>query len=186
MSANEQPSSLSLPPSDAQGKPLGVCPQCGSRLEAGTVAVQMNSASANRALVVTVALLLALAVALYFYSVWLRLNGPPFVVVMTPSESGALLQFVLPEGSGRDAEVSPLFHVDVELDSPIVRVLNSGSVEVPGGDIEFYDMTITPGAFHIRFGDDLYRVMEASVNVGGVSYGWVRQGGEVEIVGDVE
>jgi DNA-directed RNA polymerase subunit RPC12/RpoP len=40
MSSNELSRSLSLTPSDAQGKPLGVCPQCGSRLEAGAVAVQ--------------------------------------------------------------------------------------------------------------------------------------------------
>jgi hypothetical protein len=142
----------------------------------------MNSASANRALIVTVALLLVLTVALSFDSVWQRVNGPPYVLVMTPAENGALLQFVQPEGASGDAEVSPLFHVDVELDAPAVRVLNSGSVEVPGGKIEFRDMTITPGAFHIRFGDDLYRVMEASVNVRGMIYGWARQGADVDIV----
>ncbi|BBO35372.1 hypothetical protein PLANPX_4984 [Lacipirellula parvula] len=104
------------------------------------------------------------------------------MLVMTPANHGAMLQFVQPEGSGGDAEVSPLFLVDVELDAPAVRVLNSGSVEVPGGEVEFHDMTITPGAFHLRFGDDLYRVMESRVEVGGVSYEWARQGTDVDIV----
>ncbi|WP_428306353.1 hypothetical protein [Lacipirellula sp.] len=81
----------------------------------------MNSATTHRALVLTVAFLLVLAVALYFYSVWQRLNEPPYVLVMTPAENGAMLQFVQPEGYSGGAEVSPLFHVDVELDAPAVE-----------------------------------------------------------------
>jgi hypothetical protein len=143
----------------------------------------MNSASANRALVLTVAFLLVFAVALYFYSVWQRLNGPPYVLAMSPAENGAMLQFVQPEGYSGGAEVSPLFLVNVELNAPAVRVLDSKSVEIPGGEIEFHDITLTPGAFHVRVGDELFRVMESRVEAGSVSYPWVPQGGEVDIVG---
>jgi hypothetical protein len=143
----------------------------------------MNRIFAIRALITTMFILLILVILQGAWISWQSVNRPPFVLVMTPADNGAMLQFVQPRGRDGYAEVSPLFFVEVELDMPIVRVLDSHHVDIPNGQVELGDVTVTPGAFHIRFGEDVYRVLDSDIELRGISYDWSRQGEDVDIVG---
>lgn len=143
----------------------------------------MKPITATRALVATIFILLAMVILLGACLGWQSVNRPPFVLLMTPADSGAMLQFLKPRGRHGYPEISPLFLVDVNLDAPIVHVLDSHHVDIPNGQVELGDVTVTPGAFHIRFGDDVYRVLDSDVELRGKSYDWSRQGEDIDIVG---
>jgi len=97
-------------------------------------------------------------------------NGPPFVMIMRPAANGgATVQFIQPQNRGRTT-ASPEFHVDVDLQAPFITSLNSSNVTIPGAVVELGDTTILPGAFHLRFGDDVFYVMSSRVNWKGMDY----------------
>lgn len=142
----------------------------------------MNRVSSIRALITTMFILIILFILLGVWIAWQGVNRPPFVLVMTPADNGAMLQFVQPRARDGYAEVSPLFFVQFELDMPIVRVLDSHHVDIPNGQVELGDVTVTPGVFHIRFGKDVYRVLDSDIELRGMRYDWSRQGEDVDIV----
>jgi hypothetical protein len=104
------------------------------------------------------------------------INEPPFVLIMKPAaEGGATVQFIQPHDLEDRTSVSPEFHVDVQLEEPFIESLDSANVTIPGAVVELGDVTILPGAFHLRFGDDVFYVMSSRVHLKGVDYEWVEQ-----------
>ena len=123
---------------------------------------------------------MSLLANLFLFVHYIRFHRPPFAMMMTPAaDGGATVQFVQPfDWDGRRA-ASPEFHVDVELAGPFLESLNSASVKIPGVVVELGDVTLFPGAFHLRFGDEVMQIMESRVHWRGKDYDWVEGRGEV-------
>jgi hypothetical protein len=115
---------------------------------------------------------------------WHYVNEPPFVLIMKPAtDGGATVQFIQPHDHDGRTSASPEFHVDVELKGPFVESLDSANVAIPGAVVELGDVTLLPGAFHIKFGDDVFYVMSSRVHLKGVDYAWAAANGGVAVVG---
>ena len=118
--------------------------------------------------IVAAASLLANLVLLRHY-----INKPPFVLIMKPAvEGGATVQFIQPQNRDDRTSASPEFHVDVELQAPFIASLDSPNVTIPGAVVEHGDVTLMPGAFVLRFGDDVFQVMSSRVHLKGVDHDW--------------
>jgi hypothetical protein len=111
---------------------------------------------------------------------WHYINEPPFVLIMKPAaDGGTTVQIIQPHDRDGRTSASPEFHVAVDIEKPFVRALTSRHVVVPGGVIEHGDTTLMPGAFTIRFGDDVIQVMESRVHLKGMDYEWQEANGGV-------
>jgi hypothetical protein len=96
------------------------------------------------------------------------INGPPFQMVIEPGDDQATVQFSNP-GSGRRSQQFP---VEVNCEQRQVVILDSPSVTIPGGRIEFADTTLLPGRFQIRFGEKVFDVMVGTIEVDGQPFEW--------------
>lgn len=111
---------------------------------------------------------------------WHYINRPPFVMVMRPAaDGGATLQFIQPHDLDDRTSTSPEFHVDAKLEGQVVVSLDSPHVAVPGAVVELGDVTLLPGAFQLRFGDDVMNVMSSGVHWKGRGYQWKAARGDV-------
>lgn len=132
----------------------------------------MTSISRSRFYAVAILFAASLVANLFLFAKSIRLQ-PPFVMMMTPAPAGgATVQFIQPLDWNGKSAASPEFHVDVELAKPFVASLTSGNVEIPGAAVELGDVTLFPGAFHLRFGDDAMQVMSSRVHWRGKDYAW--------------
>jgi hypothetical protein len=132
-------------------------------------------ASVSRSSFVMLAIVAACSLLAHLVLFRHYVNKPPFVLMMRPAaDGGATVQFIQPQNRGHTT-ASPEFHVDVELQAPFIASLNSSNVTIPGAVVELGDVTILPGAFHLRFGDDVFYVMSSRVHLKGVDYEWVEQ-----------
>jgi hypothetical protein len=113
-----------------------------------------------------------LAAAGCFWAAWRSINGPPYVLIITPADEGAAVQFIRPTGSAGKDLASPWFVIAGPVSSPSKTVLASAATEVPGGIIEFADTTITPGRFRVRLGGKVFDVMEARIVVDSIDHEW--------------
>jgi hypothetical protein len=102
-------------------------------------------------------------------------NRPPFLLMMTPAEKGANVQFILPLGFDDEMLISPSFPIDAALDEPFQLALTSRKLTIPHASIELGDTTLLPGAFHIRFGETLFEVLSTRIRVGGKDYEWLER-----------
>jgi hypothetical protein len=102
-------------------------------------------------------------------------NRPPFLLIITPSDHGSIVQFIQPLGFDEKTVVSPKFPVGVEMDEPFIIALISPDCTIPNAAIEFADTTLLPGHFRIRFGDSTIDVMPARIIVDGKNYEWLER-----------
>jgi hypothetical protein len=102
---------------------------------------------------------------------WESLSGPPFLMVIETDDGVATVQFVQPGKS----LVSKSLRIDLDrpLEGRHVVALNSPTVTIPGGQIEFADTSLMPGRFKIRLGRTLFDVMPAGIHVDGQHFEWV-------------
>lgn len=134
-------------------------------------------ATVQRSIFVGLAIVAACSLLANLVLLWQCVHKPPFVMIMRPAaDGGATVQFVQPQNHGRTT-ASPEFHVDVELQSPFITSLNSSNVAIPGAVVELGDVTILPGAFHLRFGKEVMYVMSSRVNWKGMDYYWAEANG---------
>lgn len=97
------------------------------------------------------------------------LNDPPFRMTIEPEGDHAIVRFFQP---GKNL-ISPPFRTGLRVDRRHEIVLDSRSIEIPGGQIEFWDTTILPGRFTIRLGETLFDVMSAGIDVNGSPTQWL-------------
>jgi hypothetical protein len=101
-------------------------------------------------------------------SMWQSLNGPPFQMVVEPDDDHATVRFI-DTGKGL---ASDSFRIDRRIGERQVVVLDSDSVTIPGGQIEFADTTLMPGRFTIRIGQTIFDVMPSRIDVDGKHFWW--------------
>lgn len=114
-------------------------------------------------LAIVVSVVLALAIRS-------SVSGPPFRLIIEPEDDHARVHFLQP-GTG---QVSKTFPISLRLDDRREVVLDSATVAIPSGRIEFADTTILPGRFKLRFGDTLFDVMQRGINVDGQLSEWTK------------
>jgi hypothetical protein len=102
-------------------------------------------------------------------------NRPPFVLIISPSDSGSIVQIIQPIGLDEKTVVSPKFPVRVDMDEPLQMALISPDCTIPNAVIEHADTTLLPGRFRIRFGNTTIDVMSARINVDGKNYEWLKR-----------
>jgi hypothetical protein len=102
-------------------------------------------------------------------------SRPPFLIILQPAGTNTTVQFIQPVGFDGKMSVSPRFAADVSISEGFQAALTSDSVSIPGAKIEHGDVTMLPGAFHIRFGGTLFQVMSHRVVVNGQDYDWLEQ-----------
>ena len=98
-------------------------------------------------------------------------DGDPYVMQITPSPEGGKIRFFQPSAK----RVSPDFEMKYPFKFTYSIELTSSENVIPGGTIEFSDVSPLPGRFKIRIGDTLLDVMEQSIFVNDQVYGWNRQ-----------
>ena len=98
------------------------------------------------------------------------LDGPPFQMVVEPVDDHGAVQFAQ-VGTGR---ISQTFQIDSRFETRQVVVLDSAAATIPGGQIEFADITLMPGRFKIRVGQSLFDVMSGAIYVDGQYFEWRR------------
>jgi hypothetical protein len=96
-------------------------------------------------------------------------NKSPFQMVIEPRGDHAVVQFMQPD----DGLISQTFPVELRLENRQEIVLSSEAATIPGGRIEFADMTILPGHFRIRIGTALFDVMVRGIEVDGQHFEWL-------------
>ncbi|MSR56700.1 MAG: hypothetical protein EXS05_03385 [Planctomycetaceae bacterium] len=97
-----------------------------------------------------------------------EVNGPPFRLIIEPENDHASVQFTQPNAR----LVSRSFPINLHFDERHEVILDSASVSIPGGRVEFADTTILPGRFKVRFGETLFDVMQNGIEVGGQLTDW--------------
>jgi hypothetical protein len=115
-----------------------------------------------------VAAVVLVSVAFATARMWQSLNGPPFQMVVEPDDDHATVRFI-DAGTGL---VSDSFRIDRRVAERQVVVLDSDSVTIPEGQIEFSDTTLMPGRFTIRIGQTIFDVMSRGINVDGEHFWW--------------
>jgi hypothetical protein len=128
----------------------------------------------SRKLLIAVVVLGAVAAFVGGSVVLIRyVQGPPFVLRITPTAGGAMVQV---QCDTREAGklVSPRFDVPGHYAEGCEVVLSSRHVVIPGGKVKFADTSILPGRFTIQFGTVELDVMESQILVDGVAHPWER------------
>jgi hypothetical protein len=99
------------------------------------------------------------------------LNGPPFQLVVEQNDDHATVQFM----QAQTGLISKVFPIDIDrhFEGRQVVVLDSASVIIPGGRIEFADTTLLPGRFTIRVGQTVFDVMQSGIDVDGQPFEWL-------------
>ena len=98
-----------------------------------------------------------------------QVDEEPYRTELTPCDVGKTrVRFYQPTRR----QVSPDFLVGTGIGATRVLVLNSPSVAIPGGSIEYMDLAPKPGRVKIRFGTKLIDVMESQLFVDGIQYDW--------------
>lgn len=93
------------------------------------------------------------------------------------------MQFIQPQKRGDRTLASPDFRVNADLQSPFIASLDSTNVTIPGAVVELGDVTVMPGVFHLRFGEDVIRVMESRIHLNGRDFEWTEaDGSTVEFI----
>jgi len=85
-----------------------------------------------------------------------------------PEDDHATVRFI-DAGPGL---VSDAFQIDRRIAERQVVVLDSDSVTIPGGQIEFSDTTLLPGRFTIWIGPTIFDVMSRGIDVDGEHFWW--------------
>ena len=98
-------------------------------------------------------------------------QGPPFVLTITPTATGAAIQVRFETRDGGKF-VSPEVETPERVTEAYEIALTSGNEAIPGGKVEFADPTILPGRFTMRFGEVELDVMSSQVLVNGVVHDW--------------
>jgi len=117
---------------------------------------------------IAVAAVVLVSVAFATSKMWQPLNGPPFQMVVEPDENHATVRFI----DAVTGLVSDSFRIDRRIAERQVVVLDSDSVTIPGGQIEFCDTTLLPGRFTIRIGPTIFDVMSRGIDVDGEHFWW--------------
>jgi hypothetical protein len=141
-----------------------------------------------RHIVPTIAILAAVGLGGLFIAgsfVRLYFNRPPYLILLEPHGDSTLVQFIQPIGLDEKMEVSPKFKISLPTAEPFQAALTSSTVTVPDAHIEHGDITILPGAFHIRFGENLFKVLPARIIVDGQDYDWSARPVQAESVVDL-
>ncbi len=98
------------------------------------------------------------------------LNGQPFRMVIEPDGNHAIVHF-----EQWDADlISKSVRIDSVTDERREIILDSTTAVIPGGHIEFADMTILPERFRIRVGQTLFDVMQRGIEVDGDASEWLQ------------
>jgi hypothetical protein len=91
-------------------------------------------------------------------------------MIVEPNDGHATVQFMQP-GTGL---ISKSFSIDGQFEGREVVVLDSPTVTIPGGRIDFADTTLMPGRFTIRLGETIFDVMPRGIDVDGQHFEWRR------------
>jgi hypothetical protein len=112
--------------------------------------------------------LVTIVLVLIFIKLAFSLDGPPYRMILRPSDGQAIVRFMQRDRGLSTHEI----YVDVAVERTWVVDLIGDDISIPGLSVDFYDNAPSPGCFRMQIGSTRLEIMETSDIVNGKRYGW--------------